>query len=333
MASYTPSNSFPSLIRQEYEKCKNELENCSYYGAVFALKDSFECILKMYVLCGALKLHREQGQEAVLKILCNPQKQPSMGTWLAELLPLCGEELEAEQAWKQSFAIINRLYQKWNIVKWRNDNVGHGALRLANDVEFVNDLKERLVQLENLLQQLEGYAEQIEWGLSENTEPYFVEHDGKLCCLDGVVRGKGVWLCYEDGKRYTEENENISAVLKRYYADLHVSDSVGIRDEIYPAEADAALDAYYKADDYCKPDYMKNWLQGCLEQNEKGIFLLKADRGTGKSAFCYALDELTGGKIRLPGVACRTYFCNRASLRNREDFVMQISRVFYADIK
>ena len=108
MTSYTPSKLFPSLICQEYEKCKNELENCSYYGAVFALKDSFECILKMYVLCGALKLHREQGQEAVLIILCNPQKQPSMGTWLAELLPLCGEELEAEQAWKQLNITLRR---------------------------------------------------------------------------------------------------------------------------------------------------------------------------------------------------------------------------------
>ena len=37
MSTYTPSVYFPSLIRQEYEKCKTELENCSYYGAVFAL--------------------------------------------------------------------------------------------------------------------------------------------------------------------------------------------------------------------------------------------------------------------------------------------------------
>lgn len=329
MSAYTPSVYFPSLIRQEYEKCKTELENCSYYGAVFALKDNFECILKLYVLCGAVKLHREQGQELILKLLCNPQKQPSMGTWLAELLPLCEEELEGEQEWKQSFSILKKQYQKWNIVKWRNDSVGHGALRLSSDKDFISDLQERFVQLQELLQKLEIYAAQIDWGLQEILEPYFTNQDGKLCCLDGVMHGKGVWLCYEDGKRYVSEHKEISGTLKRYYGDLHVSYEQGIQDEIYPAEVDAALDAYYKADNYCKPTYMKTWLQGCLDRYDKGVFLLKADRGTGKSAFCYAVDELAGNKIKLVDTACRTYFCNRTALRNIEDFVMQVSRIFY----
>lgn len=323
------SDKFPAVIRSEYEKCRSELENCSYYGAVFALKDNFECILKSYILCAAVKLQRNKGAETILKLLCNPEKQPSMGVWLADILPVCMEELEGEASWIASFEIIKKYYGKWNIVKWRNDNTGHGALRLSGDQEFIDELQEKFGQLQQLLQKLEAYADQVEWCMEKLEEPYFIRQDDSLWFFEGANHGKGVWLCYENGKRCVREHEKVAGVLKRYYADLNVSDTQGIRDVVYPAYVDAALDAYYKEDDYCKAVYMRDWLQNCMEQHGKGIFLMSADRGTGKSAFSYAMDELGGNKMKLSGTACRAYFCNRSALRTCEDFVMQISRIFY----
>jgi len=44
---------------------------------------------------------------------------------------------------------------------------------------------------------------------------------------------------------------------------------------------------------------MLNWLKESIEKHDKGVLLLNADQGTGKSTFSYALDELGAHKLTI----------------------------------
>lgn len=71
----------------------------------------------------------------------------------------------------------------------------------------------------------------------------------------------------------------------RYYGDTPITLNGSFDEEVYTERIEAALRFYHDTDRYWKQAHYMNWLTQCLQHHEKGVFLLQADSGTGKSTF------------------------------------------------
>lgn len=79
---------------------------------------------------------------------------------------------------------------------------------------------------------------------------------------------------------------------------------------------------------------MKKWADKILSENDRGVFLMKGGRGTGKSSFVLACDELNqhgdqkiGLKAEGEPVTVRAYYCNRIDVSGINDFVPYIQEM------
>lgn len=154
-------------------------------------------------------------------------------------------------------------------------------------------------------------------------------NEGQIWFFDSITRNGVVNIIdYLNGKRIPWNNIYFTDKRKKYFADLNIGDEGELRVEFYESSMDKAIDAYYKEDNYYEQKYMIDWLKESMERFDKGVFLLSAEQGTGKSTFAYALDELSANKLKINGTAIRSYYCNRTSIRNPDDFTTSISRIF-----
>lgn len=349
-------SSAPYIIATKYRTLYNMVNSLEFYGAFFTIKDLFEIIIKYYSLC-ACAISVKDSNEDIVKILCNPTKSMSLGDWVNTLTT---EEIGffgKQSLWGKLLSQLRRFYNENNIVRWRNDNIGHGALASVNDQEFIQDIQEKIILLKELLRHLEEYFHQIrleqdgvtlvgelakpindhELTVSFNSSqislfPFIYVEKGQLWFYDSMDRHGIIKIIdYQNGKRVPWTNSYFTGLRKKYYSTLNIIDKGDLSAAFYKRSLDNALDAYYKEDNYHKQTYMLNWLKESMEKHDKGVLLLNAEQGTGKSTFSYALDELGGDKLTIPNTVIRTYYCNRTSVRTVEDFTTSISRVFLTD--
>ncbi len=346
----------PYIIAIKYRTLYNMVKSLEFYGAFFTIKDLFEIIIKYYSLC-ACAISVKDSNEDIVKILCNPTKSMSLGDWVNTLTT---EEIGffgKQSLWGKLLSHLRRFFNVNNIVRWRNDNIGHGALASVNDQEFIQDIQEKIILLKELLRHLEEYFHQIrleqdgvtlvgelakpindhELTVSFNSSqislfPFIHVEKGQLWFYDSMDRHGIIKIIdYQNGKRVPWTNSYFTGLRKKYYSTLNIIDKGDLSAAFYKRSLDNALDAYYKEDNYHKQTYMLNWLKESMEKHDKGVLLLNAEQGTGKSTFSYALDELGGHKLTIPNTVIRTYYCNRTSVRTVEDFTTSISRVFLTD--
>ena len=349
-------SSAPYIIATKYRTLYKMVKSLEFYGAFFTIKDLFEIIIKYYSLC-ACAISAKDNNEDIVKILCNPTKSMSLGDWVNTLTT---EEIRfygKKSLWGRLLSQLRYFYNENNIVRWRNDNIGHGALASVNDQEFINDIQEKIILLKELLRHLEEYFHQIrleqdgvtlvgelakpindhELTVSFNSSqvslfPFIHVEKCQLWFYDSMDRhGMIKIIDYQNGKRVPWTNSYFTGLRKKYYSTLNIIDKGDLAAAFYKRSLDNALDAYYKEDNYHKQTYMLNWLKESMEKHDKGVLLLNAEQGTGKSIFSYALDELGGHKLTIPNTVIRTYYCNRTSVRTVEDFTTSISRVFLTD--
>jgi hypothetical protein len=105
------------------------------YGAFFLVKDIYEVIIKHYVLC-ASAIETDCGSDASVKALCNPKISLSMGDWVNTLPAENLKFFDKKGLWGRLIGKLRSFYNSNNIVRWRNDNIGHGALGFAEEEDF-----------------------------------------------------------------------------------------------------------------------------------------------------------------------------------------------------
>jgi hypothetical protein len=349
-------SSAPYIIAIKYRTLYNMVKSSEFYGAFFTIKDLFEIIIKYYSLC-ACAISVKDNNEVIVKMLCNPIKSMSLGDWVNTLTT---EEIRfygKQSLWGRLLSQLRHFYNENNIVRWRNDNIGHGALASADDQEFIQDIQEKIILLKELLRHLEEYFHQIrleqdgvtlagelakpindhELTVSFKSSqvslfPFVHVEKGQLWFYDSMDRhGMIKIIDYQNGKRVPWINSYFTGLRKKYYSTLNIMEKGDLSATFYKRSLDNALDAYYKEDNYHKQTYMLNWLKESMEKHDKGVLLLNTEQGTGKSTFSYALDELGGHKLTIPNTVIRTYYCNRTSIRTVEDFTTSISRIFLAN--
>lgn len=164
-------NTWPAPIAHEYQRLCGLLADArpDISGAVWQLKDVAEVLLKFPTLVLFRDLY-EHGNEAGRRELLQRflGKELSMGDWLGLALDLARKATTDDAMTERSGRRIASLYcipsRKNNpaptvlhnllgkLVKWRNDEIGHGAFRLDLD-EHLKTLEHWIPQLKQALQE------------------------------------------------------------------------------------------------------------------------------------------------------------------------------------
>lgn len=105
---------------------------------------------------------------------------------------------------------------------------------------------------------------------------YFFENQRTLSKTD--------FLSYTEGDR-RHENVLYFERLRGVLDSGTVYQAAQVDDEYLSLDEIRRLNIPQMSHDYVSPKYIINWLRTCFKKHEKGIFLLKMDRGTGKSVF------------------------------------------------
>lgn len=143
-----------------------------------------------------------------------------------------------------------------------------------------------------------------------------MERDGLCKYLDIINR------------RRVRKNEILwREICRKFFGDLNISTQTTPLDCSYSADLDMMLAAFHKTEDYETADYLSQCVKQWLKDYPGGSFLLLADRGTGKSAFVYACDELQHNKgnqkIKLSNqaftVAVRSYYASRTEMLSPDE--------------
>lgn len=342
----------PSVIAFKYAQLKQLTESRSYYGMMIALRDCFELFVRFYVLCSCA-ISRGMQSDDIVKVLCDPKLSLSFGDWVNTLTTAVVRFFGKNSAFGGAMQQMKSFYEKYKIVRWRNDYVGHGALADASSVEYQRELEVKVRELKQLLDEIELLYRIIRLEVKDKSlsiiyedtvypaEPFMWTEDEKIILFDSFSPSNShssdpSSVCrainYYTGNRPVIDRINAACffdVRKKYYGLLNIEKNKAVYGSVHRRNDDRVLNAYYDDAAYIKQIYMRDWLNQCMASHEKGVFLMLADRATGKSTFSYMLDGLGGNQRLLSNVTSRSYYCHRTSIRNFQDFTTSISRIFY----
>lgn len=324
-------STLPLPIREEWDRLQ-KLQNDNY-GLVFAVRDSYETILKV-ILLSICYLLKGKDDDRFCRTLF--EKQMSFGDWVNEL----PSTLKKSDLVMQNPALHKYLkklvafYNKYGIVKWRNNFIGHGLMSNAEDQNFFDEVRQKLDQLADFLNPdtIPAEISQLDF---DHLEPFMFREEGHFYLYESVsATGLIFYTDHADRKRIEKESDYFAEKRKKYTASLNVMCKGRLDKDIHLASEDEAIDGFYLTSFYKKPDYMKNWIDKILSENDRGVFLMKGGRGTGKSSFVLACDELNqhgdqkiGLKVEGEPVTVRAYYCNRIDVSGINDFVPYIQEM------
>ena len=116
---------------------------------------------------------------------------------------------------------------------------------------------------------------------------------------------------YSNGQREDFESRELFDIYKEYKYRLIASGQLQkpTIDETLSRE----LNALHDAEQFVEPKHFTCWLEESLNDTQRGLLFLEAERGLGKSVFCRALYPIRGEKsIEFPDVAVRCFYANRS---------------------
>lgn len=333
---------YPSVIAYEYRSLRKYCREKQPYAVLLCLKDNFEALLKLEVLLAfswAARNTNDAFELSTVSRLMTPN--PSLGTWL-ELASVVVKDLrKVGLQLPASIPLdkLRKLYISKDIVNWRNSQIGHGAMKISDDEEFIEDIRAKTALLRDMYEAVNPQLRKQELYLKEKSsaketdltgadmarglpvtgEVYLRTGDIKpdLCVHPFIVirkhEKKGFGIYFFDNQRtrtlthflaYAEGSRASETV--GYFERLRKKmESAGIRtdamaDDINLSEAESReMDLPQMSHQFVKPEHLVNWLNGCLKKHKRGIFLLQMDRGTGKSVFAEKLNCLFSQPLRL----------------------------------
>lgn len=360
---------WPSIIACEYSRLRTACKNSCPYAIQILIKDMFEVLLKYHVLsiCAWIddvwsKNMPDCADDFHDRITCELTKRGfSLGDW--EMLGveirkyIMDNDLQHNNIYVlfESLKEILSFFSREQIVAWRNQNIGHGALANEDDDSFRKDIVAKLELLRKLFEKINCDLKcqklflnssrltgaSIEKELAScpkdsqvylaldvdnsniifSLNPYLIVKSGNLFFFDNQKDEKLTnRLSYRDGKHNREKNHpwfyQLYRQLQVKTGKLYVDMDQTISAAFLTEHENAALDELRQSD-FIMPSFLKQWLTRALSENTKGIFLLQMPRGTGKSTFTEELHCLNQNpKLHFDGIDARTYHLHRSQLRD-----------------
>lgn len=338
-------DSYPEQLCQMYATLRRMAEEGKVYGFFLELRDIYEGLIRWYVLTG-IAYAECLGEKKLVALLCDPERSMSFGDWV-NVFPRClAKHLQiGNSPLGKLLAALEKQYNKEGIVRWRNEAIGHGALQQDTSEIFQGVLEEKLYALKKYLEDNATLAQQIVYykeadgtlqctvdSVSFRLEPFIRVVDGDYRLFDSMTDKEKQSLClelsYQTGRRTTVNLPYLFELRSRYYGNAPVTGTDSFDEEVYTDQIEAALRFYHDPGQYWKQPYYTDWLTKCLAQHSKGVFLLQAESGTGKSTFCRHLDGFGRSALKKQGFVCRAYYFSRLSFRTKQEFVNTLCDMF-----
>lgn len=379
---------YPTVIALEYDDLRELANNGQIQGVIDELRDIYEKIMKYPVILTLCYLEdKSKNNEHIKTVYYNTisrwiSKEQSTGDWnnllgeLAKVNKKCKNELIPEPLviiLNETYKLLNKPIQPKskevryaNFCNWRNDVIGHGALR---DVNNKNQREEIVIMLEALkkffinrtIEQsyknvrlyyqnelLEGVKRKA-WKNTGNTinlsindnilidELLYISNDNeRIYFFDSYSyrRNKCKYIGYKgiakanESKMIRRLTEKVVGAVNNNTVERLIKENFA--KDIYSIEASKALDDLEKAQaDYIVIPEIDRWLKNKF-QNERGCFEIVMDSGMGKSALSSYLKQLS--EINSEKCIIRTYHFSRMKLYGIKDFISQVNLLF-ASIK
>lgn len=339
---------YPSVVAHEYERLFELLKCKQTYGMLLQLKDTFEVILKFPVLICISEIYGKHQnlssneKEALITLLQQPL---ALGHWYnvsSMILKTQTNDIVRNLLNDVKF----NIYDKYEIVNWRNNEIGHGALNHEETASFKEDIiKKLLILKDHFIRCRELYSKINFYRIEDNNRIYmsgknnarsiehksqkvFAEIDGENIELYPYIhlnqggiyffdtyysyKDKTYILNYPDGKKDNSSrflNEMIKAKVKELNL-TSFSNELSLDEKMYSNAEEKIFNKIQEIDDFEKPTYLLNRFRELLSSYKKGVFLLRMERGTGKSTFARALDELSIHQVKLKDFSVRSYYIN-----------------------
>ncbi len=253
--SFSLESKFPFILKEEYERIFQLLDDGQTYGAVLQMRDVYEVALKLPVIIAlAYICAKDKLSEAEYRVVAMAvEKELSSGTWheiLRLLLQTVEEPVfvkllqETDELWSwDGQRGIRGRRKKINTYTgfshWRNATIGHGALAFDDQTEFQVQF-EKMIELLNIYMEMteEEYAHlaiQIEnghalvhiSGKEVSLYPFAVVLEDSIYFFDAFLYGKRKYdiLNYQSAEKIsrnkdTQEEKQIESLYAKTQAYL-----------------------------------------------------------------------------------------------------------------
>ena len=338
-------DNYPEQLCWLYARLHSLAKDGIIYGFFLELRDIFEGMIRWYVLTGiAYAEHLEK--KRMVALLCAPNRSLSFGDWV-NVFPrkLAEDDQIGSSPLGNLLAALEQLYNKEGIVRWRNEAIGHGALQQDTSESFQISLEKNILTLKQCLESNAMLARQIVYrsdaddmlcceigAVTFQMAPFIRNVAGDYRLFDSMTDKKGKSLClelsYKTGKRTTVSIPYFFELQTRYYGEVPITDTSSFDEEVYTNQIAVALQAYHDPGQYWKQPHYMDWLINCLDRHRKGVFLLQAESGTGKSTFCRYLDGFGKAALKRRGFTSRVYYFSRLSYRTKQEFTDTLCDIF-----
>lgn len=365
------TDSIPAMIKYSYTQLRNLVADGQVYGAMMQFKDLYESLHKIPVIMSLIIIDSDEKYkegDAYADILKALLESPlSMGQWdtVAATIIKKNKNLQLPVDLIEILSRTRILYRTEvtqdvpDVINWRNEAIGHGALKFEDDESYKSEVKS-LVSL--LKVYFDGGAKYSIKGLYDKI--FFVLDDQKLIgdnngiprddtnlylSIDSKTYDAGYFVNNHDLRYYLFDSyfskKNLikynsyyggqSELLKsKYFSDLfekHVmkpDKNFDIQSDYISREEDMILEYLNMPISYIKPTGMIEKLADAMEKIEHGVIAVFMERGTGKSAFA---NQMSGLYHRVPlfkKSLSRCYHVQNAALRGLNDFFNSVNFSF-----
>lgn len=173
---------YPYIISHEYKRINTLIEDKQPYGAMMQLKDTYECLVKFWVLkeCARIYAKKDKNDKEVLILKVLTEKLLLLSNW-KNMLDEIKELPEINAQVKETMESLLFLLQgNLRVIDWRNRVIGHGALGYADNYNNRNEFHQILDGLTMHLRQYKDVYQNIEFGLQDGVRNEF-------CILQGCA--------------------------------------------------------------------------------------------------------------------------------------------------
>lgn len=321
---------YPAIIAHEYKRLLDLIEGNKIYGAFLQIKDIYEVLLKLPVLLVVAEINSKIKSDLEDKFIGEILIKPlSMGDWLEIASKIKKDRLCKNDKVSSIILEIINVINKNKIVKWRNDNIGHRALALNDDV-FHNEIKRNLDIIKGYLIKFKSIYTNVQlFVINDNEEcelligdkrarkienvkvneiyvryesneyrlyPFIQIINKGICFFDSYIykKEKTSLLNYIIGDKINLKDEYINKLYKIYNStELFNKLNSLVDDDIYLESELEILNQVEKTNGFESPQYINMWIDSIFRSDKKkGLILLQAERGMGKSIFVNSIDQI-----------------------------------------
>ena len=366
--SLSEKSPLPAPIANEYRTLFELTEQDEVYQAVVKLKDFAEVCYRAVVLTAIATVSRQataKGESvgtafALLSDFLT--KPPSIGNWEDKLTSIKKDySALLPPALSDVIGKVNEMKNKLQMSAYRNEYIGHGAYMATASETLAKDTKQKLTVLVKALSELypmwasftielqgkpqQGWqavrrpafhSEKVSVKCGDKAVPvsqFILFEDKRYYFFDKYNRTTGAteYLCFSDGRKLSRQVSLFSDLCRIYDRTGTGRMDCELNRSVIPSNLSVTFDEISNlALDFVEDTSVTQWLQDCLERHDKGIFVLQGSKGSGKSAYCAALDPLLTpyDRITLENTEVRCYYGSRSALYANLDFANFTENVF-----